>query len=122
MVAIASARASLSPPGVRFCVMGPVYPCPCCGYVVFDEPPGSYDICPICFWEDDISQLRFVEMGGGANRASLVEAQRNYASFGCSERRLLAHVRPPSASELRDPGWRAVDVASEVEPGRAAQA
>ncbi len=35
------------------------YPCPCCGYLVFTEPPGSYTICPICFWEDDISQLRF---------------------------------------------------------------
>jgi len=29
------------------------YPCPCCGYLVFTEPPGSYDICSICFWEDD---------------------------------------------------------------------
>jgi rubrerythrin len=35
------------------------YPCPGCGYLVFDEPPGSYEICPICFWEDDLAQLRF---------------------------------------------------------------
>jgi hypothetical protein len=37
------------------------YPCPCCGYLMFYEGPGSYDICKICFWEDDLSQLRFVE-------------------------------------------------------------
>ena len=35
------------------------YPCPGCGYLVFDEPPGSYEICPICFGEDDLAQLRF---------------------------------------------------------------
>jgi len=84
--------------------------------MVFDEPPGSWDICPICFWEDDISQLRFVDMGGGANRPALVDAQHNHASFGCSERRLLSHVRPPADSERRDPGWRFVDVTSDVEP------
>jgi hypothetical protein len=95
--------------------MGPDYPCPCCGYVVFGEPAGSDDICPICFWEDDLWQLRFVDSTGGANRPSLVEAQRNYASFGCSEPRLLQHVRPPSTFEQRDPEWRPVNVASDVE-------
>ncbi|WP_241494482.1 CPCC family cysteine-rich protein [Pseudomonas asplenii] len=31
-----------------------MFTCPCCGYAVFEEPPGSHDICPICFWEDDL--------------------------------------------------------------------
>lgn len=48
------------------------YPCPCCGYLVFDESPGSYEICPICFWEDDLSQLRFPRMSVGANRVSFL--------------------------------------------------
>ncbi|MEV6629559.1 CPCC family cysteine-rich protein [Actinoplanes sp. NPDC051470] len=25
------------------------FPCPCCGYLEFGEPPGSYDSCEICF-------------------------------------------------------------------------
>ena len=30
------------------------YTCPCCGYKTLDEePPNTYDICEICFWEDD---------------------------------------------------------------------
>lgn len=30
------------------------YTCPCCGYKTLDEePPGTYDICSIFFWEDD---------------------------------------------------------------------
>ena len=23
-------------------------PSPCCGYLTLEQPPGSYDICPIC--------------------------------------------------------------------------
>ncbi|UOX88817.1 hypothetical protein MUY14_45345 [Amycolatopsis sp. FBCC-B4732] len=34
------------------------YPCPCCGHLAFGEPPGSYGICGVCFWEDDPVQLR----------------------------------------------------------------
>ena len=40
-----------------------------------DEPPGSYNICDVCGWEDDHVQLANPRMGGGANRESLVEAQ-----------------------------------------------
>ena len=88
------------------------YPCPCCGYLVFGEAPGSYDICPICYWEDDISQLRFVD-AGGANHVSLVEAQQNFATFGASESRFMTKVRQPVSSEERDPLWRPV-AATEV--------
>ena len=27
-------------------------PCPCCGYLTLDER-GGYEICPVCYWEDD---------------------------------------------------------------------
>ena len=40
------------------------YPCPCCGYLMFNEEPGSYDICEVCGWEDDLSQLRFATVAG----------------------------------------------------------
>ena len=52
------------------------YPCPSCGFLVFDEPPGSYDICPICGWEDDHVQLKYPMMRGGANGGSLFEYQQ----------------------------------------------
>ena len=84
------------------------YPCPCCGYMVFEESPGSYDICPICFWEDDLSQLRFPRTTG-ANRVSLVEAQRNYDRYGACELRFLSNVRMATASDDRDPDWRQLD-------------
>ena len=89
-----------------------VYPCPCCGYLVFGEAPGSYDICPICFWEDDVAQLRFPTTAWGPNRVSLIEAQQTFQRVGAAEERNLPHVRSPNASDVLDPEWRPVD------PGR----
>jgi len=84
------------------------YPCPCCGHRVFDEPPGSDDICLICFWEDDITQLRWPRLGSGANVASLIEAQQSYIRCGASEERFVGDVRPPTTEEPLDPDWRPI--------------
>ncbi|MDX2622394.1 CPCC family cysteine-rich protein [Streptomyces sp. NPDC012486] len=54
--------------------MSDSYPCPCCGHRVLDAMPGSYEICPVCFWEDDGIQFRWPTMDGGANKISLIEA------------------------------------------------
>ena len=51
------------------------YPCPCCGFLMFSEPPGSYVICALCGWEDDHVQLAYPAMRGGANGESLLESQ-----------------------------------------------
>ena len=86
------------------------YPCPCCGYEVFAKALGSYDICPICCWEDDIVQLAFPDMRGGPNECSLIEGQRNFASFGACEQRLKEHVRAPESDDVRNSEWRPIDV------------
>ena len=85
------------------------YPCPCCGYLTLDEGPGKYDICPICDWEDDLSQLRFPTMGGGANNMSLIEAQANYAKIGAKDSGHLEHARKPGSQDIRDRDWRPID-------------
>jgi hypothetical protein len=84
-------------------------PCPSCGFFVFCQPPGSSDICRICFWEDDAVQLRCPNLAGGANKPSLMEAQGNFAEFGASENRHIQRVRPPTAEDTRDADWRPVD-------------
>jgi hypothetical protein len=76
------------------------FPCPACGFVVFAEPSGSYDICPICGWEDDHVQLRYPSSTVGANSgASLLDYQRR-----------VIHEVPPEVQHhrgfLRDPLWR----------------
>jgi Cysteine-rich CPCC len=86
------------------------YPCPCCGHVMFSEPPGSYDICPICFWEDDPFQLRWPDWAGRANRPSLRQSQRNVEVFGAMEERFVGNVRSPGIGDRVDDGWRPIDM------------
>lgn len=86
-----------------------LYPCPCCGYLVFKEDPGSDDICPVCYWEDSVSELRFATRGGGANRASLFEAQLNYVELGTSELEYKGLIQS-SISFERDGCWRLIDL------------
>ena len=76
------------------------FPCPCCGHRVFGEAPGSYDICPVCFWEDDLSQLRWPDTDGGANVPSLIDAQANVARFGAMEWRFIRKARVPGMTNL----------------------
>ena len=84
------------------------YPCPCCGHLVFVEPPGSDDICMLCFWEDDAMQLRFPELGDQTNFVPLAEAQQNYAKFGAIEQRFAEDVRKPTPEDARDPDFRPI--------------
>ena len=74
-------------------------PCPCCGYLVFDEPPGSYAICPVCGWEDDFVQLQWPTMGGAND--PLFMAQREFA--------LKPPPRDLAVLPDRDPLWRPVE-------------
>jgi|GEM_PF-1526760 len=52
------------------------YPCPCCGLPSIDEP-GIYDICAVCWWEDDghdgLSAF-------SPNRIPLLEARANFSA------------------------------------------
>ncbi len=77
------------------------YQCPCCGYATFEnEPDGNYDICPVCFWEDDPFQAQDPDMSGGANGVSLNEARANFAKFGACEERFVGNVRAPKGDEI----------------------
>jgi hypothetical protein len=63
------------------------------------KPPGSYNICAVCGWEDDHVQLAHPRMRGGANRECLVEAQ------AVALQRFPADVQSALGYE-RDRTWR----------------
>ena len=88
---------------------GNKFPCACCGYRVNKLPPGYHEKCPICGWEDDLTQLRFVEMPGSSNRVSLRDAQLNFIENGASENRSQHEVRRPFNDDPRDDEWRPID-------------
>lgn len=81
-------------------MLAPRYPCACCGYPTLDEaPPGTFAICPICWWEDDPVQVAHPSRRGGANDVSLIEARANYVAIGASEPRFVPQARPPTDLE-----------------------
>jgi hypothetical protein len=77
--------------------------CPCCGHLTTPDDgsfPGSFVICPVCFWEDDDVQLDNPDFAGGANRPSLNQARSNYRMFGAVDEGARPHARLPKESEL----------------------
>ncbi|MBO3740922.1 hypothetical protein J5X75_25745 [Actinoplanes sp. NEAU-H7] len=79
---------------------GGPYTCPCCGYVTLSTR-GHFEICAVCFWEDDGQDDHDAdEVYGGPNGAlSLTEARRNFAELGACDERCQQFVREPSDSE-----------------------
>ena len=55
-----------------------VFKCPVCGKYTFQSGPGSYEICPVCGWENDKAQYKDPNLKGGANRLSLKEYKKQY--------------------------------------------
>lgn len=75
--------------------------CPCCGFYTLPEPAGgSYNICPVCWWEDDPVQMDDEDFEGGANKVSLRQAKKNYMAFGASDERFIDKVREATEDEL----------------------
>lgn len=82
------------------------YTCPCCGYKTLDSEH-DYDICPICFWEDDSYQYENPHYKGGTNNEiSLYDAQINYKRFGTCDYRCINSVRKPSMDDEKDTKWK----------------
>ena len=76
------------------------YPCPCCGCLTRETPPdGSYDICPVCFWEDSPYSEDEPDEVCGCNKISLNEARRNYRAIGACKESILPYVRAPLPEE-----------------------
>ena len=86
-----------------------LYPCPCCGFLTKDGPPGTDEFCPICAWQDDLYQLRYATRSGGPNRITLVQEQINYSEHGTSKIGRQPSA-PSSAGFDRDENWRPIDL------------
>ncbi|MBC6699526.1 hydrolase [Hymenobacter sp. BT190] len=80
------------------------YQCPCCGYFTLSEGEGgSYDICSVCFWEDDGLQFQDPDYVSGANDAlSPNEARRNFQQLSVCQEEVRRYVRAPKSDEMPD--------------------
>lgn len=90
---------------------GVLYACPCCQFLTLPER-GGYDICPVCFWEDDGQDDHdFAVVRGGPNyELSLKAARENFAAYGACDERSREHVRAALPAEARDAGNRVMEL------------
>ncbi len=80
-----------------------LFHCPCCRYKTLAER-GGYEICPVCFWEDDGQDDRDAEvvMGGPNGSLSLTKGRDNFNQMGACEEAMLPNVRPPYDDEKEE--------------------
>jgi hypothetical protein len=67
--------------------------CPCCRYYTLEER-GGYEVCPVCYWEDDGQDDPHAdEVRGGPNAdLSLTQARINFESIGACQKDLRGSV------------------------------
>ena len=88
--------------------------------MVFSASAGSEEICPVCYWQDDLFGMLEPYSALGPNKVSLVQAQKHYSAYGIADPR-YTHVkgRLKSASLFAaDSKWRAVSATDKFAPGR----
>ena len=94
----------------------PASECPCCHSLTL---PGrlDWDICLVCFWEDDVLVENGRDPQSPANKSRLSTAQVNYLTLGACAEAAIPDVRAPLpgevlpealAAERALPGWRRV--------------
>ncbi|TCK08738.1 CPCC family cysteine-rich protein [Marinobacterium mangrovicola] len=77
-----------------------LYACPCCGYATLRRAC-RYDICSICFWEDDGEDDDTpIEYRGGPNGVTLEDGRINFQRHGVSDLKDAPHVRAATAEDI----------------------
>ena len=78
-----------------------LFACPCCGYATLSES-SAWEICKICFWEDDgQDDPKANENWGGPNKVSLYEGRKNFLAYGASDPKHKEHVRDINIDDER---------------------
>jgi hypothetical protein len=72
--------------------------CPCCGYRTLSEQ-GTYEICTVCWWEDDPDEDPELQIAG-PNGMALAEARRNFETYGAMSEQMRKLARDPLPEEM----------------------
>jgi hypothetical protein len=74
--------------------------CPCCRFRTLVEA-AAYEICPVCYWEDDGQGDDDADIvrGGPNGTLSLEVARQNFRTIGASHQQAIPHVREPKPEE-----------------------
>lgn len=63
--------------------------CPCCEYKTLEERR-TWDICEVCYWEDD--GIEDLNADSGPNRMTLRQGKENFKKFGACEIELIQYT------------------------------
>ncbi|MFV8753055.1 CPCC family cysteine-rich protein [Nannocystaceae bacterium ST9] len=66
----------------------PLRGCVCCGFRTL--PECGYDVCPVCFWEED--GIQDPDRVSGPNHMTLREGRENFARLGAVSENATRHV------------------------------
>lgn len=66
--------------------------CYCCGYFTIEER-GNYEICPVCFWEDDGGNKDKTNMYSSVNHMTLDEGRMNFLEVGACAHKFIQYVQ-----------------------------
>jgi len=67
--------------------------CPCCDFFTLPAR-GDYDICPVCFWEDDGIDVDRPDVRSGPNHMTLRQGRHDFSGLGACDPDMLPHVLP----------------------------
>ncbi len=75
-----------------------LFPCPCCGYKSLTNR-GEYDICMVCYWEDDGTTRD--EDDSAANKMTLASAKENFKKYGAVSSSLVRYLDVDRMKQFR---------------------
>ncbi|MFT4649829.1 MAG: hypothetical protein ACI9X4_003070 [Glaciecola sp.] len=67
------------------------YQCPCCDFYSMARR-NVHDICQVCYWEDDGTDLDRLNQISDSNHITLFEARHNFNAFGASDQAAVSLV------------------------------
>lgn len=83
--------------------------CPCCDFYTLSEV-GDWEICPICYWEDDGFRQAEVDVPSGANHGlTLRQARANFIGLGACCQLMLGKVLTAGDRSAYLQGPRSID-------------
>jgi hypothetical protein len=82
----------------------PRFPCACCGYRTLPAESPSDEICPVCWWQDDVVANHDTEVLG-PNPVTLSQARENFARYGAITERWKGIARAPYETEGPPEPW-----------------
>jgi len=75
-------------------VHGGRFQCPCCDFYTLHDR-ASFEICPVCYWEDDGQDFDRLDQVSGPNHITLRQGRENFERIGACDDAARALVLAP---------------------------